>query len=97
MKISKFEGNKKLKSVEENSELTSFCDSLKRNTTFKDRVLKTNTVTEMNMRRLSLVCDEIDKFEREYVEPVRMSASSLSLAATLDRPRPRNMNNNLKK
>ena len=97
LKISKFEGNKKLKSVEENSELTSFCDSLKRNTTFKDRVLKTNTVTEMNMRRLSLVCDEIDKFEREYVEPVRMSASSLSLAATLDRPRPRNMNNNLKK
>lgn len=97
LKISKFEGNKKLKSVEENSELTSFCDSLKRNTTFKDRVLKTHTVTEVNMRRLSLVCDEIDKFEREYVEPVRISASSLSLAATLDRPRPSSGNNNLKK
>jgi len=94
LKISKFEGNKKLKCVEENSELTSFCDSLKRNTTLKDRVLKTNTVTEMNMRRLSLVCDEIEKFEREFVEPVRISASSLSLAATLDRARPRN---NMKK
>jgi len=91
LKISKFEGDKKLKSVEENSELTSFCDSLKRNTTFKDRVLKTHTVTDINMRRLSLVCDEIDKFEREFVEPVRISASSVSLAATLDRaPRLRN-------
>ena len=81
-----------MKSVEENSELTSFCDSLKRNTTLKDRVLKTHTVTEMNMRRLSLVCDEIDKFEREFVDPVkRISASSVSLAATLGRaPRPRN-------
>lgn len=34
------------------------------------------------MRRLSMVCDEIDRFEREFVDPVRLSASSLSLATS---------------
>ena len=88
MKISKFEESKKLKSVEESSELTSFCDSLKRNKTLKERVLNSDTVTETNMRRLSLFCEEIDKFEREFVDPVRMTTSSVSLAAaTLDRSR----------
>ena len=82
LRISKFEGDRKLKAVEENSELTSFCDSLKRNTTLKDKLLNKDTVTETSMRRLSLVCDEIDKFEREFVDPLRISASSLSLAAS---------------
>ena len=41
-----------------------------------------DTVTEANMRRLSMVCDEIDRFEREFVDPVRLSASSLSLATS---------------
>ena len=82
LRISKFEGDRKLKAVEENSELTSFCDSLKRNTTLKDKLLNKDTVTETSMRRLSLVCDEIDKFEREFVDPLRLTASSLSLAAS---------------
>ena len=79
LKISKFDESTKLKSVEENSELTSFCDTLKRNRTLKDKVLNKNTVTETSMRRLSIVCNEIEKFEREFVEPVRKSSSSLSL------------------
>ena len=90
LKISKFGTCNKLKSVEENSELTSFCDSLKRNTTFKDKVMNKDTVTESNMRRLSMVCNEIDKFEREFVEPVRISASSLSLStSSYGHPQPR--------
>ena len=79
LKITKFDESTKLKSVEENSELTSFCDTLKRNRTLKDKVLNKNTVTETSMRRLSIVCNEIEKFEREFVEPVRKSSSSLSL------------------
>merc|ERR1719471_570908 len=79
LKISKFDESPKLKSVEENSELTSFCDTLKRNRTLKDKVLNKNTVTETSMRRLSIVCNEIERFEREFVEPVRKSSSSLSL------------------
>ena len=79
LRISKFDESTKLKSVEENSELTSFCDTLKRNRTLKDKVLNKNTVTETSMRRLSIVCNEIERFEREFVEPVRKSSSSLSL------------------
>ena len=85
LKISKFDESTKLKSVEENSELTSFCDTLKRNRTLKDKVLKKNTVTETSMRRLSIVCHEIERFEREFVEPVRKSSSSLSLAGAFNR------------
>ena len=84
LKISKFDESTKLKSVEENSELTSFCDTLKRNRTLKDKVLKKNTVTETSMRRLSIVCNEIERFEREFVEPVRKSSSSLSLAGAFN-------------
>jgi len=83
LKISKFpQCNKKLKSVEESSELTSFYNSLKRSTTFKDKILKKENITDSNMRRLSSVCNEIDKFEREFVEPVRKFTSSLSLVTS---------------
>ena len=88
LKINKFESSNKLKCVEENSELTSFCDSLKRKTTFKEKMLNKNTVTQENMRRLSMVCDEIDRFEREFVDPVRLSSSSLSLATSCHTTRP---------
>ena len=80
LKISKFDESNKLKCVEENSELTSFCDTLKRNRTLKEKVLNKNTVTETSMRRLSIVCSEIERFEREFVEPVKKTPSSLSLA-----------------
>ena len=80
LKISKFNESSKLKCVEENSELTSFCDTLKRNRTLKEKMLNKNTVTETSMRRLSIVCSEIEKFEREFVEPIKKSPSSLSLA-----------------
>ena len=60
--------------------------------------MRKDTVTESNMRRLSMVCDEIDKFEREFVEPVRISASSLSLStSSYGQPQPRKQRYGLKK
>jgi len=80
LKISKGDESTRLKIVEENSELTSFCDTLKRNRTLKEKMLNQQTLTETSMRRLSIVCNEIEKFEREFVEPVRKSSSTISLA-----------------
>jgi len=87
LQISKFsECSKKLKSVEENPDITSFYKTLKRSTTFKDKLLRKENVTDSNMRRLSSVCNEIDKFEKEFVEPVRKFTSSLSLVTSTYAP-----------
>ena len=91
LKISKFGSNLSLNRVVENTECAlnkkiseHFSEHNKDN--LKGRVLEDIDEADSAMKRLSIVEDEIERFEREFVIPMNKSVSSSNLS---EAPRPR--------
>ena len=71
-------GNLKISKLERSCNLNKVIE----NTETPEKVLEDIKETDSNMERLSVVVNEIEEFERQFIHPMNKSVSSLSISET---------------